>query len=133
MEASEGIEADRAHVQAAILGAVAWALSSLALAAQSGHLFRLGGVVIGLFTTLPAMLFSFLEPQATAGPRARLFLAGSAAMASVGLSYIGWAEPWQVAFGYLMPAGFMVAAAILAAGLGRLRLVILPPEARAAE
>src|SRR5207237_8065606 len=34
LEASEGIEADRAHVQAAILGVVAWARSRLALAAQ---------------------------------------------------------------------------------------------------
>ncbi len=83
--------------------------------------------MIGLLTTFPALLLSFLEHRAQRTAQAVLLLAGGTAMASVGLSYIGWAEPWQIAFGYLMPAGLTVAAAIIVAP-ARVRVVVPPSE-----
>src|SRR5256885_8716 len=105
------MEADGAQVPAAMLGAIAWSLCSLALVGESGWLFRVGGVVIGLLTTFPALLLDFLEPRTQRVAQAVLLLAGGAAMASVGLSYIGWAEPRQIAVGDLMPAGLAAGAA----------------------
>ena len=123
----ERMETDGAQVPAAMLGAIAWSLCSLALAGESGWLFRVGGVVIGLLTTFPALLLGFLEPRAQRTAQAVLLLAGGTAMASLGLSYIGWAEPWQIAFGYLMPAGLTAAAAIIVAP-ARVRVVVPPSE-----
>lgn len=51
----------------------------------------------------------------------------TALLASVDLSYIGWAEPWRVAFGYLMPAGLTATAAIVVAP-ARVRLVVPSSE-----
>ena len=79
--------------------------------------------MIGPLTTFPALLLSFLEHRAQRTAQAVLLLAGGTAMASVGLSYIGWAEPWQIAFGYLMPAGLTAAAAIIVAP-ARVRVVV---------
>jgi hypothetical protein len=106
---------------------LAWSLCSLALAGDAGRLFRVGGVVIGLLTTFPALLLSFLEPRTLRTAQAVLLLAGGIAMASVDLSYIGWAEPWRVAFGYLMPAGLTATAAIIVAP-ARVRLVVPSSE-----
>src|SRR3989475_7211022 len=99
------METDGAQVPAAMMGAIAWSLCSLALAGESGPLFRVGGVVIGLLTTFPALLLSFLEHRAQRTAQAVLLLAGGTAMASVGPSFICWAGPWPIPFGDLVPAG----------------------------
>src|SRR2546428_13843642 len=99
------METDGAQVPAAMMGAIAWSLCSLALAGESGPLFRVGGVVIGLLTTFPALLLSFLEHRAQRTAQAGLLLAGGTALASVGLWYIGGAGAWQSALGDLKAGG----------------------------
>src|SRR2546427_11523537 len=99
------METDGAQVPAAMMGAIAWSLCSLALAGESGWLFRVGGVVIGLLTTFPALLLGFLEPRTQRVAQAVLLLAGGTAMGSGGPSYIGWGGPLPDAVGDLVAGG----------------------------
>lgn len=110
----------------AILGALAWSLSGLGLAGGPGRLFRLGGVIVGLLTVLPALLHLYLEAPRKGSLAAVLLITGAVAFGSLGLAHIGWAEPWQIAFGYLTPSGLMMMGAAIALALPRARMRFVP-------
>jgi heme A synthase len=110
-------ELDRVETKAAILAAAAWSLSSCALfdfGAPDG-VFRLAPVIVGILTTLPAMLLVFLEPGRRQAAERSLLLFGAVVLGSLGISYVGSAEPWRVAFAYLVPSALMTSAAVLLA------------------
>jgi hypothetical protein len=102
---------EQGDVLTAILAATAWSLAALPLLdpVPGKALFRVSGVLVGAVTIFPALLLMFLEPgRGLAGSRF-LFGLGAALLASLGLAHAGAAEPWQVAFGYLLPAAGLVA------------------------
>jgi hypothetical protein len=109
---------DASDIFSATVAAAAWSLSALPLSApEAGTLFRVAGILAGALTVFPALLLMFLEPKRGSAD-ARLLLLGAVVLASIGLAHIGWAQPWQVAFGYLLPAALLIASAAALAVAG---------------
>jgi hypothetical protein len=57
----------------------------------------------------------FLEPGRRGSTERSLLLLGAVVLASLGISYVGTAAPWRVAFAYLVPSAFMTSASVLLA------------------
>ncbi|SRR6266566_2543214 len=102
---------ERSDILATILAATAWSLGALPLLdPRPGHmLFRVAGTTVGAVTVFPALLLMYLEPVRRRAVSRFLFGLGAALFGSLGLSYAASAEPWQVAFGYLLPCTGLLA------------------------
>ena len=127
--------AERADVVATILAGAAWSLSSCALfgAADAGVVFRLGAPLVGTLATIPSLIHIFLEGERKASMDRMLLSGGAVLLACLGISYLGAAEPWRLAFGYLFPAALMAAAVVaLSSVRWSWRIVVSRREARMA-
>jgi peptidoglycan/LPS O-acetylase OafA/YrhL len=111
------LQRERVESRASILAVAAWSLSTCALFNLPGPdaVFRLTPVIVGTLTTLPALLLLLLEPERRQAADRSLLLLGAVVLASLGISYVGSAEPWRVAFAYLVPSAFMMTASLLLA------------------
>ncbi len=102
---------ERDDILAAILAAVACSLGALPLLnpVPGELLFRVAGVIVGAVTIFPALQLMFVEPVRSRAGSRFIFGIGAAVLASLGLAHTGVAEPWQVAFGYLLPSAGLLA------------------------
>ena len=102
------------ETKATMLAAVAWSLSTCALFESPGvdRVFRLAPVIAGILTALPAMLLTFLEPYRQRSAKHSLVLLGAVVLGALGISYVGSAEPWRLAFAYLVPSAMMAAGSL---------------------
>ena len=121
--------AERADVVATILAGAAWSLSSCALFGAADA--RLGAPLVGTLATVPSLIHIFLEGERKASMDRMLLSSGAVLLACLGMSYLGAAEPWRLAFGYLFPAALMAAAVVaLSSVRWSWRIVVSRREAR---
>ena len=93
-----------------VLAGAAWSLTAVPLVnpIAGEMLFRVAAASIGAVTIFPALLLVYLESDRGVAASRFLLGAGTAVLASLGLAYTGTVEPWQVAFGYLLPAAALL-------------------------
>jgi len=109
IDQSSGID-----IEVSLLVCVAFVLSSCALFAPSraDQPFRMAAPITQFLTGLPALIAVFAEEKR--GTFERILLSvGAVVLGSVGTAYVGTAEPWRVAFGYLAPSALMTWAAFV--------------------
>ena len=99
-------------IHATLLAAFGWSLSAVSLVdpRPGGIFFRVAGVVVGMVTVFPALLMTFLDQNEGTVRVCVLLTLGAVLLASLGMAHAGSAEPWQIAFGYLVPSASLAAA-----------------------